>query len=106
MYADADYTDKANGRRSVSGKAVTLGGTVVNHASKTQHVVTLSTSEVGYIAAGDGVKEALLVRAIMSLIAPETSGTSFKDLEDNQGSKAMIGNPELCSHRRVFPLHP
>ena len=32
VYADADYVDKANDRHSVSGIAVTLGGTVVSQA--------------------------------------------------------------------------
>ena len=59
VYADADYADKANERRSVSGIGATLGGAVVSHASKTQHVVSLSTSEAEYIATGDEVKEAL-----------------------------------------------
>ena len=45
VHADANYADKANNRRSVSGIAVTLGGTVLSHASKRQHVVSLSTSE-------------------------------------------------------------
>ena len=40
MYADADYTSKENDMRSVSGTAVTLGGAVVSHASKTQRVVS------------------------------------------------------------------
>ena len=85
VYADADYADKANDRRSVSGIAVTVGGTVlVSHTSKRQHVVSLSTSETEYIAAGDGVKEALFVRAVLSFIAPETSGASIKVLGDNQ----------------------
>ena len=35
VYADADYANKDNDRRSVSGIAVTLGGTAVSHASKT-----------------------------------------------------------------------
>ena len=74
VYADADYVDKANDRLSVSGIAVTLGGTVVNHASKTQYVVSLSTSEAEYIGTGDGVKEALFIRAVLSFIAPEKSG--------------------------------
>ena len=56
VYADADYANKDNDRRSVSGIAVTLGGTVVSHASKTQYVVSLSISEAEYIAAGGGVK--------------------------------------------------
>ena len=93
VYADTDYADKANDRRSVSEIAVTLGGTVVSHASKTQHVVLWSTSEAEYIAAGDGVKEALFVRAVLSFIAPETSGASIKVLEDNQGAKALVENP-------------
>ena len=53
-------TNKDNDRRSVSGIAVTLRCTVVSHTSKTQQVVSLSTSEVEYIAAGDGVKETFL----------------------------------------------
>ena len=93
VYADADYASKENDRRSVSGIAVTLGGTVVSHTSKTQRVVSLSTSEAKYIAAGEGVKEALFVRAVLSFIAPETSGASIKVLEDNQGAKALIENP-------------
>ena len=93
MYADADYANKENDRSSVLGIAVTLGGTVVSHASKTQHVVSLSTSEAEYIAAGDGVTEASCVRAVLSFNAPETCGASIKVLEDNQGTKALIENP-------------
>ena len=93
VYADADYADKANDRRSMSGIAVALGGIIVCHASKTQHVVSLSTSEAEYIAAGDGVKEALIVRAVLSFIAPEPSGASIKALGNDQGSKALIKNP-------------
>ena len=93
VYADADYANKENDRRSVSGIAVTLGGAVVSHASRTQRVVSLSTSEAESIAAGDGVKEALFVRAVLSFIAPETCGASIKVLEDDQGTKALIENP-------------
>ena len=93
VYADADDANKENDRRSVSGIAVTLGGTVVSHASKTQRVVSLSTSEAEYIAAWDGVKESLFERAVLSFIAPETCGAYIKVLEGNQGTKALIENP-------------
>ena len=93
VYADAGYANRDNDSRSVSGIAVTLGGTVVSHASKTQRVVSLSTSEAKYTAAGDGFKEALFVRAVLSFIALETCGASVKILEDNQGTKALIENP-------------
>jgi len=77
----------------VTGIAVTLGGTAVSHASKTQPVVALSTSEAEYIAAAEGVKEALFVRGVLAFIAPETSGASINVREDNQGAIALIENP-------------
>ena len=93
VYADTGYADKTNDRRSVSGIAVTVEGTVVSQASKTQHVVLLSTSEAEYIAAGDGAKEALFVRTVMFFILPERSGASIKVFEDKQGAKTLIENP-------------
>ena len=85
VYADADYAYKANDKRSVSGRAVTLGGTFVSHASTAQHIVSLSPTKTDYIATEDGVKEALFVPAVLSFIAPETSEASIKVLEDNRG---------------------
>ena len=54
VYVDADYTNKDNDRRSVSGVAVMVGGTTVNASSTTQHCVTLSTrlSEEGHVYGG------------------------------------------------------
>ena len=71
VYANANNAGNANDRRSVSGIVVTLGGAVASHASTTQHVVSLSTSEAEYIAVGDGFKEALFVRAVLSFLAPD-----------------------------------
>ena len=105
VYADADYAEKANDRRSVSGIALTLEVTFVRHASTTQHVVWLSTSEVEYITAGDGVKEALFVRAVLSFIAPETSVVSIDVLEDNQGTKALIENPLSFARNKLIDVH-
>ena len=42
VYVDASYADTED-RRSVSGLATTVGGTVVSHGSKTQSIVSLST---------------------------------------------------------------
>ncbi|CAB1107080.1 unnamed protein product [Ectocarpus sp. CCAP 1310/34] len=77
VYVDASYADTED-RRSVSGLATTVGGTVVSQAE--------------YIAAGEGVKEALFVRAVLSFVAPETSGSSIQVLEDNQGAIALVQN--------------
>ena len=90
VHADAKYADKANDRRSISWIAVTLGDNVVSHRSKTQHVVSLSTSQADCIAARDGVKEALFVHAVLSFIAPETILASVKANENNHGTKTPI----------------
>ena len=87
---DADYADKAKDRRLVSGIAVTLGGAVVSNASKTQHVVSLSTLEAEFVAAGDGVKEALFVRTILIFIAPETIGASIRGQLGGYGTAVDI----------------
>ena len=85
VYADDEYADRANDRRSVSWIAVILGGTVVSHTNKTQHVESLSTSDADLIGARDGVKEALFVRAALSFVAPETSWASTKSLKTTMG---------------------
>ncbi|CAM9604595.1 unnamed protein product [Ascophyllum nodosum] len=69
----------------MSEVAVTPGGIVVSHASKTQHVVSLSTSEAEYIVAGDGVKEAMFVSVVLSFIAPKTNGQALKSLRTTRG---------------------
>ena len=44
LFADADYADICNDRRSVLGVAVMLRNTAVSASNTTQHCVTLSTS--------------------------------------------------------------
>ena len=71
LYVDADYAEKANNRRSVSGAAVMLGGSVVSATSTTQHcITTLSTSEAEHVAMANGVKNALFSRAVLEFVQP------------------------------------
>ena len=79
-------------------------GAVVSHTSKTQRVVSLPTSEAEYIAAGEGIKEALFVRAVLSFTAPETLGASIKVLEDNHGAKALIENPLISARSKQIEV--
>ena len=93
-YSDADYADKANDRRSVSGTVITLGGAAFCWASSTQRCVTLSTAEAEYVALGEGVKEALFTGAVLSFICPALlSGSCVRVSEDNQGAIALAQNP-------------
>ncbi|CAN0035020.1 unnamed protein product, partial [Sphacelaria rigidula] len=65
VYCDADYAKKETDRHSVSGVAVMDGGVVVSATSRTQHCVTLSTTEAGYVAMAEGGKEGLFKKAVL-----------------------------------------
>ena len=52
VFTDANYADKADDRRSVSGVAVTVGKSTVSWCSSTQKIATLSTTEAEYVALG------------------------------------------------------
>ena len=93
VYSDADYVDKANDRRSVSGVAVMLGGTSVIASSTTQHCVILSTSETEYVAIAQGAKTVLFTRAVLAFLRPRLVGRIIDLSEDNQGAIAMADNP-------------
>ncbi|CAB1106812.1 unnamed protein product [Ectocarpus sp. CCAP 1310/34] len=57
VYVDASYAN-TDDRRSVSGLATTVGGTVISHGSKTQSIVSLSSTEAEYWALPEGCEGA------------------------------------------------
>ena len=93
VYVDADYANKDNDRRSVSGVAVMVGGTVVNASSIMQHCITLSTSEAKYGAMPQGAKTALFTKAVLDFLQPELANDTIDLFEDNQGAIAIAENP-------------
>ena len=95
VYVDADYANKDNDRRSVSGVAVMVGGTIANASSTTQNCVTLSTSEAEYVAMVQAAKTALFTKAVLDFLQPELANETISiDLfEDDQGAIAIAENP-------------
>ena len=67
-----------------------LGNAAVYATSRTQHYVTLFTTEAEYVALAEGAKEGMFVRSVMSFIQPNVYEIT---LEDNKGAKAMAENP-------------
>ena len=98
LFADGDYADKCNDRRSVSGVAVMLGNTAVSASSTTQRCVTLSTSEAEYVAMAHGAKTVLAIKTVLDFVQPHLSGRAIDMYEDNAGAKALTENPQ-GSHR-------
>ena len=94
VYVDADYANKDKDRRSASGVAVMVGGTVVNASSTTQqHCVTLSTSETEHVAMAQGAKTTLFTKAVLDFLQPELASETIDLFEDNQGAIAIAENP-------------
>ena len=62
-------------------------------ASETQKVISVSTTEAEYISAGEGVKDALFVKAILCFLVPELYEQCFNVHVDNAGAIALANNP-------------
>ena len=91
VYTDADYASKETDRRSISGVAVMLGNAAVYATSRTQHSVTLSTTEAEYVALAERVKKGMFVRWVMSCMQPNVYEIAL--MEDNEGATTMAENP-------------
>ena len=76
----------------MSGVAVTVGKSSVSWFSSTQKIVTLSATEAEYVALGDGVKEALFVKGVISFIITSISENCIKVFVDNDGAISLANN--------------
>ena len=97
-YVDTDWASNVNDRKSTSGFVFMLGGAAVSWGSKKQTLVTLSSTEVEYIAAAHAAKEAIWLRCLLpklreSLKLPTTL------FINNQSAMVIAQNPEF--HNRM-----
>ena len=67
--------------------------------SRTQKCLSQSISEAGYLAMGNGVKEALFVNGMLQFLRPGVEPRKIEVLEDNEGAIALAENP-LSSCKR------
>ena len=82
-YADADYASDIDGRRSRTGFAIYLYGSLVIWSSKLQQSVSLSSTEAEYIALTSTTRMVIWVRALMSEMGfPQTQPSII--YEDNK----------------------
>ena len=90
-YADADWANNKDDRKSISGWVAKLNGDPISWASRKQRVVALSTCEAELYATADATKETMWLRDLLAEIGLHVihGATMFGD---NQSSLAVIKN--------------
>ena len=92
-YCDASYATDTVLRRSVSGMISSVGGMIVNWASRTQKICTLSSAESEYIALGECGQDLKFVCMFLhELGIGQMPGTIF---EDNEGAIFLAKNQQV-----------
>ena len=64
-YTDSDMAGNLDNRRSTTGYVFTFAGAAISRASKLQQLVSLSTTEVEYIALTEGAKELIWLQHLI-----------------------------------------
>lgn len=88
LFADASFAPDEHHRRSRSGWVVFVNGYPVLWRSVLQTLQAHSTAEAEYIAASDGVRDALYVRQLLQELGA-TLPSSVTVYEDNQTARHM-----------------
>ncbi|CAK9811678.1 Copia protein [Anthophora quadrimaculata] len=91
-YADADWGNCAEDRRSYSGYSFILGGAVVSWESRKQRTVALSSTEAEYMSLAEATKEAIYLRKYLLELGFGFS-LEIKLYCDNQGALKLAENP-------------
>ncbi|KAG2807523.1 Retrovirus-related Pol polyprotein from transposon TNT 1-94 [Phytophthora cactorum] len=94
-YSDADWASDLADRKSTSGYTFMLMGAPVSWGSKKQSSVSLSTSEVEYIALSLAIQERKWIHRLLCEILAATNemGPELKIRDDNQSCIKMTKNP-------------
>lgn len=91
-YADSDWAEDSNDRRSTSGYTYRLGLSVISWKSKKQPTVSLSSTEAEYKSLSNACKEGLWLRNLMSELHLCKS-VPVALFVNNSGAKALAKNP-------------
>jgi hypothetical protein len=103
-FCDADWGNEEAKRRSTSGYAFFLAGSLVSWSSKRQHTPAVSSIEAEYMALARATKEALWLQRLvgeLQSITPETVPINV----DNSSCIALAKNPEAHDRTAHIVYH-
>ena len=82
----------------MSGDGVLLAGGAISWFSRTQHCVSLSTTESEYVALSDVTREVVFLRGLVDFLMPGQQRGVMTVFEDNDGAVKLASNP-ICTNR-------
>jgi hypothetical protein len=97
-YADSDWANDPDERRSTSGYVILFNGTPISWMSGLQTVVALSSCEAEYVALSECCREVAYLRQLMDFLHEPVHGPTTI-YEDNQGTIDLTNNP--VHHKRT-----
>jgi hypothetical protein len=92
-YADADWGNDKDERKSVTGYVFAHAGGPLSWSSKGQRTVALSSTEAEYMSLSEACREVTYLRLLLSELRHVQRGATTI-YEDNQGAIALTKNPE------------
>jgi hypothetical protein len=103
-YTDSDWAGSVANRKSTSGYCFSLGSTMILWQSRKQSSISLSTTEVEYIASCSSSCEAIWIQKLLtSLFDLEMEATTI--LCDNQSYIKMTENPVFHDRSKHIEIH-
>ncbi|CAK9818809.1 Retrovirus-related Pol polyprotein from transposon TNT 1-94 [Anthophora quadrimaculata] len=91
-YADADWGNCTEDRKSFTGYCFVLASAAVSWASKRQKTVALSSVEAEYMSMSEATKEAIYLRRFLQTLGFELQ-SKIQMYCDNQGAIKLAENP-------------
>ena len=103
-YTDSNYASNKDTRKSVSGCAIYFMNTFVFWKSKTQHCVTMSSTEAEYVAMSLCVMEMEFVRQVIESTGFEII-LPMKLYVDNMGAIDLVTNYSTTGRTKHIDVH-
>jgi len=104
-YSDADWASHLH-RHSISGFAQFIGHGLISWSAKKQLIVTLSSTEVEYIALTHTSKDVLWIQKLLRELHPFFDSSPLMSLYcDNQGAIRLSKDLTFHGHMKYIDIH-
>jgi len=98
-YAEADFANRVDDRKSVAGYVTQFCGSIISWSSKTEKTVALHTTEAEYMALSWLVQEVVHLRQLLKELQVKQQQPS-QVFVDNESAKKLANNPVFHSRTK------